>query len=210
MTRILLTFLFALCFTACSGPRYSDYFPYHDDGVPKPKIVLMPILDRANPSLPWSISEELTDSLYYSLMNSGELYVLSPEEIGSAYTQCSADDFFGNHLNSCKKFCNADFIVAIEIIEHRVVDDPSCSPCNRMLNLKARVKAIDVRCSQPSVVLFEIIGANYKTTSPCDKIDYEQYPWGSNNYCKTPCYTAHTRLVQNITNRLEQTFKCCR
>lgn len=210
MYKFVMSFFLMIVAVSCAGPRYVDYFPYNDEGIAKPRIVVMPVLDRVNPQVPWSVSEELTDSLYYSLMNSGELYVLSPQEIGQAYTQYSAETFFGEDLSCCRYFCNADFIVAIEIIDHGTVEDVRCNPCNRIVNLRARVKAIDTRCQCPTVVLYEIIEANYKTAGDCSRVNYENYAWGTDQYCRTPLYTAHSRLVANITDRLEKTFRVAR
>lgn len=47
MFQFAISAVIALIMAGCSGPRYIDYFPYHDDGTPKPKVAVMPILDSS-------------------------------------------------------------------------------------------------------------------------------------------------------------------
>jgi hypothetical protein len=57
MLKIVLSFVLSLLAVGC-GPRYVDYFPYHDDGRPKPKVVLLPVVDESTADLPWDVSQD--------------------------------------------------------------------------------------------------------------------------------------------------------
>lgn len=213
MLHIMLSaFITMLLAVGCGGPRYVDYFPYHDDGTPKPRVALMPVIDASQSGLPWDISEEITQELYYDLMDHGELYVLTPEEVGPAWTSRGTIDFFGNDLCFVRDFCNTDFIVALELIEHSTAPcdeagtPTSASEChsyNNILTMRMRVRVIDIRRPQPRNVLYEIVKSSYIVTPPYDKINYNEICWGSKRFPTSPCGTVHQRMVKNLTSRLE-------
>jgi hypothetical protein len=213
MRSIIATLLLALSAFSCGGPRYVDYFPYHDDGTVKPKIALVPIKDSTLAELPWNLSAELSNALYEELMNSGELYVLSPTEVGAVWSQCPSLDFFGIDLSFCQQFYNADFIVAMELLEHSVTPDQFHSvssargtPCNQLLTLKMRVRVLDLRFGKPRDILYEMVDSDYLISAPFDQIDYTKCGWGWERFHKTPFGTAHQRLVCKLTARLEESI----
>lgn len=219
MLRILLSaLLMVMVFVGCSTPHYVDYFPYHDDGTPKPRVALMPIMDSSHSDLPWNLSEELSRSIYYDLMDSGELYVLSPAEIGSPWNK--SIDLFSSDLSFTKDFCNTDFIVVLDLIQHELVpcdasnrgglSPAECHPYNRVLALSTRARVIDIRRQQPRVILYEILKSGYVVAPPYDVINYEQQPYGSRGYETTPCGVVHDRMVQNIVLRLEDVIRSAR
>lgn len=210
MLQIAMTALITLLAVGCSGPRYVDYFPYHDDGTPKPKVALMKIIDSSQSGVPWDVSDELTQALYYDLMNSGELYVLSPQEIGLSWDRQESLDFFGNDMEFVNECGNADFIVALELIEHSSIEPmalvngaPQCDQSSRALTMRVRIKVIDVRCQEPRIILYEILTNSY-TISSKGEIDYTQFGWGTPGYAITPCARVHQRMINNLACRLEE------
>lgn len=215
MSRLLsalMTLILMVAASSCGGPKYVDYFPYHDDGTPKPRVALLPVIDHSNSGLSWSVSEALTESIYYDLMDQGELYVLTPAEVGPVWTSRDNIDFFGTDLCFVRDFCNTDFIVAMELIEHSTVpchmtDAPTstseCHPYNSMVSLRMRVRVIDIRRPQPRVVLYEIVKSSFIVTPPYDKINYNEVCYGSPTFSTSPYGIAHQRLVKNLTCRLE-------
>lgn len=214
MLKTILSVLLVVTAFSCSGPRYVDYFPYHDDGRTKPKVVLLPIIDSTNSKFPWNVSDELSQCLYYELMNSGELYVMPPEECGAGWQQRENIDFFATDLSFVQNFGNADFLVAMELIEHSVLPSQSCCkgtsntpdnhPFNHNLCARVRIKVIDMRCDQPRIALYEIVKGDFATAPPYDQVDYEKNCWGNKGYYITPCATVHQRLISNLALRLEQ------
>ena len=211
MRHFILSFFIVLLSVSCGGPRYVDYFPYHDDGTIKPAIALMPIKDSSQSGLPWNLSTELSSAIYAELMTSGGLYVLSAEEVGPAWSQCASIDFFGLDLGFSQQFYNADFVVAMELIEHSLKPDPrhstsSSTPCNQLLTLKMRVRVVDLRFQQPRDVLYEVVKTEYQVTAPYDAVDYSKFGWGCERFHKTPYGQAHQRLVSSLTARLEESI----
>lgn len=209
----ILTFV-ALMAVGCSGPRYVDYFPYHDDGTPKPKLALIPVVDSSDCGLPWDVAKEITQGIHDHLMDTGEFYVPSPEEIGPIWAKTDQIDFFGNDLSYAGDFHNTDFIVALELLENTTNTCDSCSPDvkprkqlymkNRDLMTRVRIKIIDIRCAVPRIVLYEVFKTCYSLTPSKNAINCEEIPWGCEGYANTACGIAHERLVRNLTARLEE------
>ena len=164
MFQFVISAFLSLIVMGCGGPRYVDYFPYHDDGTLKPKVALMPIFDASQNALSWSLSEEISDGIYYELMNSGEFYVVSPREMGPGWMNRHSIDFFSNEDTSfVQEFKNTDFIVAMEIIErscvlcdlctHAIKPFPDSHPSNLNMTVRIRIKIMDIRSCTPKIVL---------------------------------------------------------
>jgi len=216
MLRMLLSALFMMFFAVGCGPRYVDYFPNHDDGTPKPKVALLPILDSSNGKLPWNISEELSQSIYDDLMDSGKLYVLPPNELG--VPQNISADCFGGNLDFLRNFHDTDFVVALELIKHSTTPCKEAPPpggaaagylnCRYVLDLQMRVRILDIRNpSNPRTILYEITKTSYKISPPESGVNYDKITWSSSAFRSTPCGIAHQRLVQNLTARMEDIIR---
>lgn len=214
MFRIAIAALISIVAVACGGPRYVDYFQYHDDGTPKPKVAILPIIDSTHSGLGWDMTDEISQGIYYQLMNSGEFFVPSVTEMGPAASKVDQVDIFGTDLSYASEFTNTDFIVALELIEHTISPIntgnnsnkrfPTLSPCNRSLSIRVRIKIIDIRCQTPKIVLYEIFKTCYLLTPSKNINDCDSIGWGAPGYEKTPCGIAHDRLIRNLTARLEE------
>lgn len=160
MVRFLFILMISLCTAGC-GPHYVDYFPYHDDGTIKPHIALLPILDGLDVKLPSDVAADMSRTIHYELMDSGLLYLLPPDEVREGYTKIGKVDFFETDKALLEQYCEADFIVLIELIEHSV--EPTGDKCSGLAKLimKARLKIIDARCRQPRIALQEIMIKDY-------------------------------------------------
>jgi hypothetical protein len=213
MLRIVLSALLTLIAVGCGGPRYVDYFPYHDDGTLKPKVALMPILDSSQCVLPWDFTEEISEGIYYELMNSGEFYVVAPKEMGPGWLKRDQINFFDNDYSYVNDFKNTDFIVAMEVMERSVLPCDPCTlaakqcpdshPSNRTLTWRIRIKIIDIRYCEPKVVLYEVFKTCYSATPGKDGTDGE-ICWKSEGYGKSYCGLGHQRLINTLTKRLEE------
>lgn len=158
MLRILTLFSLALALASC-GPHYVDYFPYHDDGTPKPQVALLPVIDASGCQSAWNIDLELTNCINYEMMDSGELFLLPGEEIQRAIVNIGNADWFESDQALAKQLCDADFLTVIELIQQKTC--PSTRPGMSKLNLRARIKVVDLRCRGTRVVLQEITEGEY-------------------------------------------------
>lgn len=206
MKQLLLAFCLCVTATAC-GPRYADYYPYHEDGRVKPSVVMLPIQDKSDSGLKWNLSDELNQNMTYRLLDSGNLYVLQGNV--SADTDC-----FSRDLNFAKQGNKADFVVAMELIEHRTepYERGKITPlylihnreCDSVLLMKMRVRIIDTRSQQPVVVLQEIHQSNHMLPRDRDNIDYSSCHWGMDPYNRTPVALGHQKMMDDISARVER------
>ena len=61
-----LSAFFSICLIFCGCQPKTDndqVSKFHDDGRAKPIVALVPVLDRSNAEVGWSLSEEFTDQL---------------------------------------------------------------------------------------------------------------------------------------------------
>lgn len=206
----MMRYLFIACFigsivTGC-GPRFCDYYPYHEDGRSKPAMVILPIQDKSDSGLCWDVAKEVDQYLRYKMMDDGNLYLLTQ-------TPSSTSDHFGNDLSFAQNFPQSEFVVAMEVMEHKVVpyEPGKITPiypihnrqCDDVLMMKVRVRIIDVRCEKPTVVLQEIVQSNHMIPRDKGNLDYTSYQWGSDPYMRTPLALAHQKLAYDLVNRIE-------
>ena len=171
MLNIVCLFLLSICAVGC-GPRYVDYFPYHDDGAAKPKVVFLPIKGVCETDLEWDLSKKLTEAIHCQAMDDGVLFMYSPNEVEAGLRNIGDIDFFANDELLAKEFCEADFVVISELFSHdyehyefgqkkQKCGAPDCSRCETMLVMKFRVRVVDLRPRCPRVALQEIITNRY-------------------------------------------------
>jgi len=160
MFKILLLTIVLLSLSAC-GPRYGDFYPCHDDGTVKPRIVLLPTKDCTGSN---ERADYFFQNIRYKLMDCGDMYVFSEESVHHQLDKMGNISFFNHDISFAKNFGGADFIVATEIAEcssdiYGEVED-KCMPPHlqrkNLLKVSLRVRVIDLRGDVPTIVLQEI------------------------------------------------------
>lgn len=208
---MLFTLMMAFLFAGC-GPRYVDYFPFHDDGTPKPRVALLPILNNTPDCVPWDISSEINAGIRYKGMCHGHLFLLSDNEIASHMQGIGPIDYFGVDISNFKKICDADYVVAMELVGHEVYCSDQCDlshiPLQKyrwksVLEMKVRLRIVDVKCSKPRIVLQEVLTCNYAIPLGREYMDYTRCGWGNSAFFETPCGMAHERLISDLVCRME-------
>lgn len=196
---LIVTLLFASC-----GPRYNDFFLYHDDGTAKPKVVLLPMSDSSGNGY---MAQGLMQDIRYQLMDRGNLYIYSDESVNQQLGRVGLCGFFGPDISYACHFGGADFIVATDLAECRCdlygkVED-KCMPPHlqrkNLLMLKLRIRIIDVRYKEPQIVLQEVISRNLLI--PNRKTDEREVD--------VSCFgEVGRRLVVDYVKRLEDMILC--
>ena len=149
--------LIFLCFTllvGCGVPHYVDFFRYHDDGTPKPKVVFLPICREPCDQ---EMADYLDEAIRWKTMDNGQLYLYSVEEINAARL---------NNVKDVRCFKPADFVVETELVQNALATYEN--PCNMPINSKhhcarliqLRMRITDIRCEPPKVILYEVIEGN--------------------------------------------------
>lgn len=158
MKKVFIFLLLSL-FTVSCGPHYVDYFPYHDDGAPKPHVVFLPVIDNIKSKQTCNLSEEMTRTICFEMMNTGELFLLSPQEVQAGLASVGKADLFDCDQAFAQQFCESDFVAIVELIEQEF------APCVKeelsQMKLSARLKIIDLRSRTPRIVTQEILNENY-------------------------------------------------
>lgn len=211
MFRIAMLVLCCLTLVGCGGPHYVDFFPYHDDGTMKPRVALVPVFDSSKSDVPWSLSQELTQGMRYKIMDHGDLYLLSREELGPCLSKMSNLNVMGSDFSFLQNFDNTDFVVLMDLFQHEVIPPKKnvkivpgqINPGCYTLNLKMRIRIFDIRSCQPEVVLQEIISQECAVPSDISK-KMQSVPYGSEAFSRT-CYgQAHQVLVDKAVRRIEE------
>lgn len=179
---------------------------YHEDGRAKPVVAVASVIDATSSELPWSLSEELTDSIVRRVSEKGVLFVSNPDGIALA------DNPFGSDLSWVKReFADQEFAVFLELVEHETVpanmsrkQAANLSPqeVSTNLNMGVRVRVIDLRGEEPRIVLQEMVRESYYTPKSLLRPNYAVSGWGTGEYSSTPLGIAHAQLVQEISLRL--------
>jgi hypothetical protein len=212
MIKTICMWMIVLLLVSC-GPRYVDYFPFYDDGTPKPKVALLPVIDSTRGSVPWDISQEINDGVRYLAMCHGRLFLLSGHEVAARHQGKGQPDYFGTDITYATKFEGNDYVVALELIEHRVVPYSEESCCREvsmqkyrwdaLLQMKLRLRVLDMRCCQPKILLQEIFASNYAIPTGQEHLDYSRCGLGSADFDETPYGKAHARLIADLVSRIE-------
>lgn len=208
--RTIFALLAAVLMVGC-GSRYVDYFPYHESGKPKPKVVLLPLRDDTG-ACAWDVANELNSGLSYQVMCNGQLFLIADDEVQSRLEGCSID-YFTPDLSFSKRFCGADYVVALELIEHDIIPyqrgmclwyvSPQKYHWRSVLQTKVRLRIIDVHCMAPTIVMQEIYTCHYPIPTDKECIDYSRCCWGTDVYPTTPWALAHQRLISELVCRVE-------
>lgn len=147
--------------TACGGPRFADFFPYYNDGAPKPRVAVLPLYDRTTAYFDGvDLSREWTEQIYDKMRNNGMLYLVSLPRVEASVSRLGQFDFFRSDELLSREFRDVDFIVLMELMKHQDVRVPllgSRSPLGQeMLHTQVRLRVIDMRRCPPQTILQEI------------------------------------------------------
>lgn len=176
----------------------------------KPVVAIVPVFDNSESGLGWDLSDELTYSLTSRLATRNKIAVVDPQRARIKTRKLkSIHNPFGNDLSWLKQaFASEDFIVFLELIEHReyLKDVPEASlPENRAaeLELGMRVRILDLRGNQPKIVLQEIIQDSHFIPKQFTSYNFDQSPWNSEGFNISPVGIAHTLLIKELCSRIE-------
>jgi hypothetical protein len=177
---------------------------------PRPIIALVPIVDNTKNDLPWSLSEELTSTIHYRLSQKGNVYLSDQNKVvGITKHLNKSQNPFSDNLSWVKKaFNGSEFVVFMELIEH--VESPlkSSKDASRLdapaeLNMSMRVRVVDLRSSQPAIVLQEMVHDSHHVPKQFTRANFHQVPWGQDSFNISPLGLAHAQFTKEIASRVE-------
>lgn len=216
IVSIFLLSLLSLLASGCNGPRYVDFFPYNDDGALKPSVAMVPVINYTETRLPWSLTQEFTDGIRYEMRNDALLYFLSLEETKECIDKSGKVDFYVEKEVLVKNFCDSDFVVIIELLQHDYLPygcfDPTphgapCFPGVAQLFVKIRVKVVDIRPRCSRIVLQEVITETGLVPSSCLTLSSTCNEEDATTYWAHSVRKMHHRIIHKLTKRLEHVIR---
>jgi len=214
MHRFLCVLLILLATTSCTRHYQREYDPsITDDGLDRPKIVLIPVFDSSNPNVNWNVSYELTRSILDKLACDNNLFVY--KEIHTFnYVLRKGHMSLEDTMDSIRPlFGRSDFVILLELQQHDVLPyERESNPelvkqewftCNTTLQQRLRMVVLDVRCRPAKFILEETICNNQTIPKAWEFYSPNLTPWGSDAYDTSPVGCAHHRLAQVAADYIE-------
>jgi hypothetical protein len=196
-----LPFLFAAAFatSCCNRCNDTSMTRYHEDGRAKPVAAMPAIIDTSSFDAPWSISEEMTSTIVKMISRSGKIFLQSQDDFAIASNPFTNGDFSWMK----REFQNQEFAVFLELVEHEFTPSRN-SPNSNNLKIGVRVRVIDLRGSNPKIVLQEMISESYFIPKTLIPVDYNIVTWGTEDYENSPMRMAHTQIAQEVASRISE------
>ena len=198
---------------ACKA-QYSDFFPYHNDGTPKPYVSMVPVYDESDSKLPWNVSDELTAGIRKNLMSEGKIYLPPDRELKKGLQVVSQKELtLSKDLMPFLHFQPAHFVIVLELIEHKIVPYqrgkikplyPSFTPDQEacVLMMKVRFKVVDIRGQDPKVIRQEIIESNHAMSK--NAIAESIMAHSDRVFGSSELGIAHARLERDLAERIQK------
>jgi hypothetical protein len=205
-SHLLLLMLFAGCSKITS---ISDQVRYHDDGVVKPKVAVIKVIDTCPHNLDWDLSSEFTEYLLEQLFARSKFYLtddfqmITKDQLKKLELSPFSEDMsWLLEMNS-----NAEFVLFTEILDHKIESQPhsNYNPLKSLktLNISLRVCVLDIRKNTPKVVLQEIISKQYTIAFNLGSYSEDGSALSKNTFALSPLGLAHKNILAEIVKEAE-------
>lgn len=179
-----------------------------------PKVVLIPLFDSSNSTLPWSVASEINQEIREKIKWDDTLLLYS-DRLTFQETLCLGHETLeGAAAHVRARECGGDLLVLLELTQHDVLslqreENPRmcCREGRRFsstLAQRIRIKVIDLRSAVPRVVLEETLASHTTIPRAYEFFDYREHPLGSTKYATTPMALAHARIATDVANYIEE------
>ncbi len=207
---LFVIFSVSVLLASCQNDSTNSYSTSQNASF-RPTVAIAPVIDHSESGLGWDLSDEITYSVSTRLIQKSKLNVTDPQKTRTQIKKNrSLISPFGADLSWVKKtFPNDDFVVFMELIEHREQlresGNPNKAPeaLSADLNLALRLRIVDIRKEQPRVVLQEIIQDSHFIPRQFTRYNFQQAPWQSEEFGITPIGIAHSLLIKELSSRID-------
>lgn len=176
----------------------------------RPSVAIAPLIDTSGSGLNWDLSDEITYTLSSRLAQKTKLNIADPQRTKSQIRKVKANSNpFGSDLTWMKTaFPGEEFVVFLELFEHQERlnnggDSKAPEFSAAHLDLSIRLRIVDIRSSEPSIILQEIIQDSHFIPRQFTSHNFTQSPWNSEEFNITPVGIAHSLLVKELSSRIE-------
>jgi len=204
-----LPLLFLLLTGCVKQSSTSEQVLFHDDGVVKPKLAVVKVIDSSTHTLDWDLGDEFTDLLLETIYSRSKFYLtddfhmLGNKQLRNLELSPYSDDMsWLQEINS-----TSDFILFTEILEHKetLPMHTSYNPLTHIktLHISVRICVLDIRKKTPKIVLQEII--KKESSIP---FNFGSYKDQKNNLAKgafalSPLGLAHKKILSEVNEQIE-------
>lgn len=200
----------SLCAIGCQNKNNATAAVEQHIKINKPIVALVPIIDHSHSDLTWNVSDELTRGIYERLMKQDNLYLIGGEKIQAITKKLTNEhDPFGPNIEWVKKaFRDHEFVAFMELVDHDEVPlytskEMATADSAAELNMSVRMRVIDLRGTEPKIVLQELIRDSQHIPRQFTKANFYQVPWGNEAFDISPLGMAHAQLTREIASRVE-------
>ena len=177
---------------------------------PKSTLAIIPLIDNSDQSLGWIISDEITYTLCSKLDQKNLFDLALPSQIRSQTKRMKGkNNPFGEDISWVKQvFSEEDFIVFLELLEHKEVPKETVKPTPPSmlaaeLKVGLRLRIIDNRGDTPKVTLQEILQDSHFIPRQFNQYNFDQCSWDSEEFGLSPVGIAHSQLIKELKDRIE-------
>lgn len=219
MKKMFVVFSLALLATGC-GVNHNEKqtVRFHDDGRAKAIVTITPVYDHQNIQLPWSLAEDLTNTIRARLVSKANLFIanaLPAKSDNAAELPTPREHYDENkslnvHSDNLKvKFPQSEFVVFMELAEHKVYPKQESDKFfdkitpSYALELSMRIRIYDLRGEQPHVVLQEIVHQKHLLPKQFAKLEFDGAIWGRKTYSISPIGLAHAQFAKEVSRRID-------
>lgn len=211
--RFLPLFFIALVLVGCGSKNTSiQAFKYHENAKKRPIVAMLPVLNRTDSYLPWDLSQEFTSEIQKRLMHRSVVYLNSVDVPTHLRMKLERADVVNLARDDFHELAaQNDFVVLLELLEHSetpltnayIDAETPAESMDRVLNMKMRVKVIDLRASTLKVVLQQVKNIEHLIPRDYSHVNYEKVVWGSDAYPATAYGRAHAKLEKELSKQIE-------
>lgn len=218
MKKMWIVFSLTLLAAGCNSNRHDQQaVRFHDDGRAKAIVTITPVYDHQDIKLPWSLAEDLTNSIKSKLISKSNLFVANPpiqrekdDESPLPVERYDENKSLSVHYDNLKaKFPNSEFVVFLELAEHKIHPKQEqdsfldkITP-SYALDLSMRIRIYDLRSEEPRVILQEIVHQKHLLPKQFAKLDFDSTLWGRKTYGISPIGFAHTQFAKEVAQRID-------
>jgi len=213
MFRHLSTFFFLCLLTCgCTNKNYEQVTRFHDDGRSKPIVAIVPVFDRTQARVGWSLSEEFTDHIKYQIAKGNDIYLSSSDEINKSVENLNEQD--NPFQNECEwiqaAFPNQEYVVFTEFVEYdihrkeisqRFID--KLTPSSE-LSMTMRIRVFDLRAGQVKIILQELIHQDHLIPKGSSRGQEDPDKWKRVTFPLTPLGIAHGQFSRQAAKRIKE------
>jgi hypothetical protein len=210
MKRILpIIALFMAILTSC-GRHNGDTSLYYNSGRTKPIVAVVPVIDSTKlTSTAWNLSEEFTQEIQKSVYNSSKLYLLRQHLSENNAHALNVVDVNKIKTKEMQSLEGAEFVIITELLDqsesayHTQERQAPMSEVGGLFSIAMRVRILDIRGSEPKIVLQEVIDHDHIIPHFYVGCDYEKMSWGTPAFEQTPMGIAHAKIIRELITHAE-------